>query len=244
MDAHPTAVARRMVEAIRLASDPVRAAHGAGYHPTALEICGASVPAVRAVGRSWRPELRTWTPRARVELSIALVHSGLFEAAMLAHILLDGDRAARATLTPDDCDRGPAGLGAHVDNWVLTDTFGPYVCGACWREGVLDRSFFARWQHDADPWYRRLTLTSTIALNARARGGTGDSASTRWACEAAVDDRHPAVIKALSWAVREWAAADPSAVVAFLADFDARLPALVRREVRTKLTTGTKRGRR
>jgi hypothetical protein len=52
------------------------------------------------------------------------------------------------------------------------------------------------------------------------------------------------VIKALSWAVREWAAADPSAVVAFLADFDARLPALVRREVRTKLTTGTKRGRR
>jgi 3-methyladenine DNA glycosylase AlkD len=59
-----------------------------------------------------------------------------------------------------------------------------------------------------------------------------------------VHDRHPAVIKALSWAVREWAAADPPAVVAFLADFDARLPALVRREVRTKLTTGTKRGRR
>jgi 3-methyladenine DNA glycosylase AlkD len=244
MTHHPEGLARDLIADLLRASDPARAAHGACYHPTALTLCGASVPALRSALRTHRSALRALPPRDRADLAALLVHSGLFEAALLAHLLLDGDHAALATLTPTDLDRGPAGLGAHVDNWVLTDTFGPLVLGVCWRTGVIGDGFIARWLDDADPWYRRLTLTATIALNTRARGGTGDSARTRWVCEAALDDRAPMMVKALSWALREWAGPDPAAVADFCATHDARLAALVRREVRTRLETGTKRGRR
>jgi len=237
-------LARDLIADLHRAANPARAAHGAGYHPTALTLCGASMPALRSTLRAHRPALNALPARSRADLAVLLVHSGLFEAAVLAHILLDGDRPALSALTSTDLDRGPAGLGAHVDNWVLTDTFGPLVLGACWRMNVVGDAFIARWLDDPDPWYRRLTLTATIALNTRARGGTGDSARTRWVCEAALDDRAPMMVKALSWALREWAGPDPAAVSDFCTVHDARLPALVRREVRTRLETGTKRGRR
>jgi 3-methyladenine DNA glycosylase AlkD len=162
---------------------------------------------------------------------------------MLGHMLLDRDRPALAVLEPADLGREGEGLGAHVDNWVLTDTFGPWVLGMAWRLGRVTDEWMWTWVEDADPWYRRLTLTATIAWNARSRGGVGDAERTgRW-CAAAVDDRAPMVVKALSWALREWAGPQPEEVGRFLATWDDRLPALVRREVATRLRTGTKRGK-
>jgi 3-methyladenine DNA glycosylase AlkD len=52
------------------------------------------------------------------------------------------------------------------------------------------------------------------------------------------------VVKAVSWALRELAKRSPADVQRFLDDHETRLPALVRREVRSKLRTGLKASRR
>jgi hypothetical protein len=52
------------------------------------------------------------------------------------------------------------------------------------------------------------------------------------------------VVKALSWALRKLVPYDPKAVREFLATYDERLAARVKREVRNKLTTGLKNPRR
>ena len=51
------------------------------------------------------------------------------------------------------------------------------------------------------------------------------------------------VVKAMSWALRELAKRDPSAVRAFLDTHNERIHARVRREVTNKLATGRKSGR-
>jgi 3-methyladenine DNA glycosylase AlkD len=61
-------------------------------------------------------------------------------------------------------------------------------------------------------------------------------------CRLLVDDRHDHVLKALSWALRSISRRERAAVERFLEQHEARLAARVKREVRTKLETGTKRG--
>jgi 3-methyladenine DNA glycosylase AlkD len=63
-------------------------------------------------------------------------------------------------------------------------------------------------------------------------------------CEPLAGDRDDMVAKAMSWALRDLIAHDRLAVERFLRKHDARLPALVKREVRNKLTTGVKNPRR
>ena len=95
-----------------------------------------------------------------------------------------------------------------------------------------------------DRWWRRAAVVCTVALNNRARGGSGDARRTLAICRLALGDDDPMVVKALSWALRELAKRDREAVVSFLARHEAELPALVRREVRSKLVTGLKAPRR
>jgi 3-methyladenine DNA glycosylase AlkD len=59
-------------------------------------------------------------------------------------------------------------------------------------------------------------------------------------CRELAGDREPMVAKALSWALRTLIPVDREAVVSFLQAHDHELPALVKREVRTKLATGKK----
>jgi 3-methyladenine DNA glycosylase AlkD len=85
---------------------------------------------------------------------------------------------------------------------------------------------------------------STVALNVRSHGGTGDTGRTLAVCEMLVDDPDDMVYKALSWALRELVVHDPQAVRAFLEQHDAVLAAQVKREVINKLETGLKNPKR
>ena len=71
-----------------------------------------------------------------------------------------------------------------------------------------------------------------------------DAARTLAISRRLATDREDMVVKALSWALRELAKREPAAVRAYLAADAGRLPALVRREVRSKLETGVKNPRR
>ena len=83
-----------------------------------------------------------------------------------------------------------------------------------------------------------------MALNVKVSGGTGDTERTLEVCRILVDDHDDMVVKALSWALRELVPHDPKAVREFLATYEERLAARVKREVRNKLTTGLKNPRR
>jgi 3-methyladenine DNA glycosylase AlkD len=81
---------------------------------------------------------------------------------------------------------------------------------------------------------------STVALNVRSRGGTGDVPRTLAVCRLLVDDDDDMVVKAMSWALRELVVHDPDAVRAFLRAHGDALAARVKREVTNKLRTGLK----
>ncbi len=51
-------------------------------------------------------------------------------------------------------------------------------------------------------------MVSTVALNLKSRGGTGDTPRTLHVCEQVVDDHHDMIRKALSWALRELSKSD------------------------------------
>lgn len=124
------------------------------------------------------------------------------------------------------------------------DSFAPILAGPTWRRGQIDDAVIAAWAGSPDRWWRRAALVSTIGLNVRARGGSGDTARTLAVCRLLVHDRDDMVVKAMSWALRELVPHDPVAVSAFLDEHKHELAARVQHEVRHKLTTGLKNPRR
>ena len=91
-----------------------------------------------------------------------------------------------------------------------------------------------------DHWQRRVAVVSTVGLNLKSRGGTGDTPRTLQVCEAVVGDHHEMIQKALSWALRELSKRDRKAVADFIAKHENQLARRVIREVNHKLDFGTK----
>jgi 3-methyladenine DNA glycosylase AlkD len=131
-------------------------------------------------------------------------------------------------------------LGQGLDGWVAVDTFARYISGPAWQQGRIPDEAIQRWAASPDRFWRRAALVSTVPLNLRAAGGTGDTGRTLDICRRLVGDHDDTIVKALSWALRELAIWDPEAVRGFLAEHDGELAARVKREVRNKLATGLK----
>jgi 3-methyladenine DNA glycosylase AlkD len=135
-------------------------------------------------------------------------------------------------------------LGQGINSWWSVDSFARIVSGPAWLEGLLDDELIHKWARSADRWWRRAALVSTVALNLRSHGGSGDTARTLAVCDELVTDHDDMVVKAMSWALRELAVLDPAAVRGYLLEHEDDLAARVRREVRNKLETGLKNPRR
>jgi 3-methyladenine DNA glycosylase AlkD len=118
--------------------------------------------------------------------------------------------------------------------------FGCYLAGPAWREHQVSERLIHSWVRSKDRWWRRAALVSTVPLNNKARGGTGDPVRTLKICELLVADRDEMVVKALSWALRELAKRDPDSVREFLRRTNDKLAPRVIREVNNKLSTGLK----
>ncbi len=130
-------------------------------------------------------------------------------------------------------------IGNMMDSWGAVDWFAD-LAGPAWRAGRLSDTMVLRWTRSQSRWWRRAALVCTVFLNRKARGGTGDTPRTLAVCEALAADRDDMVAKGLSWALRDLIPQDRPAVERFLRKHDEQLPALVKREVRNKLTTGRK----
>lgn len=131
-------------------------------------------------------------------------------------------------------------LGRGMDSWGAVDSFARTLSGPAWLRGQVPEELIHRWARSEDRWWRRAALVSTVALNVRSQGGTGDVPRTLGVCRLLVDDKDDMVVKALSWALRELVVHDPDAVLAFLRKHEKTLTARVKREVSNKLRTGLK----
>jgi 3-methyladenine DNA glycosylase AlkD len=229
-----------VLQALRAAAVPERREHSAGYFPSDLEILGVPAPSIRAVLRPVARQLRE-APRDEVlSVARALVRTDVHEARQLAWELIGGRPDVIARLDAAAVEA----LGRGNDNWATVDGFSVYVAGPAWREGRVRDGDVARWAEGGDRWWRRTALVSTVALNQRSRGGSGDAPRTLVVCGLLAHDRDPMVAKALSWALRALAGVDADGVRAFLGRHGEALHPAVRREVRAKLETGRKSGRR
>ena len=135
-------------------------------------------------------------------------------------------------------------LGQGMNSWDSVDAFGRTLSGPAWLHGLASGALIHGWATSDDLWRRRAALVSTVALNMRSHGGTGDTTRTLEVCEMLAADREDMVQKALSWALRELVWHDSDAVRSFLDVHDEHLAARVKREVRSKLSTGLKNPRR
>lgn len=196
----------------------------------------ADVPSLRVVRRRWSRLLRDRPARDILAIASRLARGRSFGEQMIACELLRHHTAAFDALSETYVER----LADGVAGWGLVDMFGVTVAGPAWRAGAVSDAAVRAWGRSPDRWRRRLALVATVALNSRARGGSGDPARTLAICAVLADDRDDMVVKAMSWALRELAKRDPQAVRAFLRRERARLAPRILREVRNKLEFGLK----
>lgn len=209
-----------------------------GYYPSSMRIIGVKVPDQRKVRKELSKRLKGRSMEDVIRITKMLVNTEIFECQQVAYELLEKNKKARDSLTFQDL----MDLKKGLDNWVSVDTYSGYLGGVAWREGKIPDDLIGKWARSDDRWERRTAVVCTVALNQKARGGTGDVERTLWICEMVADDKDDMVAKALSWALRELSKVQKEPVIDFLEKYDEALPGRVRREVRRKLETGRKNG--
>jgi 3-methyladenine DNA glycosylase AlkD len=211
----PESLARRIDEALRTLPD-------------------RSVAAMRKERRRWSATLKQ-RPAEDV-LAVAIELFERFGHRWIAYELLLFLPAALTLIGPEMVER----LAGEMRSWGDVDQFGVLLAGPAWRAGQIDDRTIHEWARRPDRWWRRAALVATVLLNVRSQGGQGDVSRTLAVCEILLRDRDDMVTRALSWALRELVVQDRAAVEAFLATHDDFLASHVKREVRSKLTTGRK----
>lgn len=234
--------ARKMAEIVdrevRKGANEARRLATLGYYPTALENLGVGATHLRQVVRGVRREIKGAKAEQVVALAHAIVGTGTLEGRQAAYEIVNGHAGGIEALSRRDVER----LGKGMDNWASVDGFSCYVAGQAWRTGVISDADVVRWAGSKDRWWRRAAVVATVPLNAKSRGGTGDTRRTLEIVELVIADRDPMIVKAVSWALRTLIAHDRKAVEKFLTRRQAEIAPLVKREVTSKLTTGRKNG--
>lgn len=195
---------------------------------------------VRALRRGFSKRLAKNDARQVIDLALGLLEQPGFLFRFVAYELICNHKPAMRRLGTKELER----LGQGMDSWEAVDTFACYLSGPAWRENQVPDSVIHQWAQSTDRWWRRAALVSTVPLNKKARGGSGDAERTLVVCRMLVDDRDDMVVKALSWALRDLTRPDPTAVSGFMKENGSRLAPRVVREVGNKLRTGLKNPRR
>jgi 3-methyladenine DNA glycosylase AlkD len=231
-----------IAEAIRKdlekSADPEREKMIAVNHPTSMHVLGLRAAELRKVLNEWREKLSYFTEEQWIELSLELVDSNIHECQLTAFEFLWKNKKALQALSVDQI----MALGKNLDNWASVDSYCIFITGYSWRTGKLQDSHIVQWAVSEDRWIRRTALVSTVPLNLRARGGTGDVERTLKICRMLISDYDDMVVKAMSWSLRELSKSDKKAVEEFMIENAGKLHPRVKREVTTKLLTGKKNG--
>lgn len=225
-----------IISELRSATDPKRIDAYKIMFPTSMEYLGISTPVMRELLKSWWSEIKNWSPEKQIRFSKELTDTNIFESNQVAFELLWKNKTALDRLRLDDLKY----LGKNMDNWATTDAFSLMLSGWAWRKNQISDDDILSWLESGNRWWRRAAVVSTVGLNLKSRGGTGDTWRTLMICEKVIQDRDDMIVKALSWALRELSKNDKPAVQEFMKKNDTLLAGRVRREVYSKLETGKK----
>jgi 3-methyladenine DNA glycosylase AlkD len=191
---------------------------------------------IRAIRRDFSKRLTNAAPHVVKELAMLLLELPGFEYRLIAYELIHHHSDALFKLNAWELEQ----MGRGIGDWGAADCFAVFLAGPMWRERRIPNSLVHDWARAADRWWRRIALVSTVPLNSKARGGSGDPHRTLQVCRMLEKDRDPMVVKAMSWALRELAKTDARTARSYLAERESVLAPRVVREVRNKLTTGKK----
>lgn len=206
----------------------------AAIHSQLQSLAVKNTPNVRGVRRSFSRALRREDGHVVLEVAHELRRGHGYRS--VPYELILAHRGAFSLLDEQELEE----LGAGLDSWRSVDSFARTLSGPAWLEGLIGDEVIGRWARSRDRWWRRAALVSTVALNVRSHGGTGDVSRTLEICKLLVDDHDDMIEKALSWALRELVVHDAAAVSDFITRHEARLGARVKREAGNKLRTGLK----
>ena len=199
-----------------------------------------TVPAIRPIRRECSRQLANASAGEVLAVVEAIADRSLLdgerEVRWMGYEIAHYHRLTLASLDRESLER----LGEGLNSWDSVDVFSLYLSGPAWRNGQIRDDEVHSWANSDDRWWRRVALVSTVALNLKARGGTGDVGRTMPVCRMLADDKDDMVVKALSWALRAAVPHDRPAVEGFLREYDHCLASRVKREVATKLTIGLK----
>ena len=199
-------------------------------------LVGPTTAELRNLRREFSRRLAKAHDSLALELALRLLARQQFSLRFLAYELVQNHKQTMRSLNAGQLEQ----LGKGLDSWGAVDTFACYLAGPAWREHQVTDKLIHRWARSKDRWWRRAALVSTVPLNNKARGGSGDARRTLPVCELLKDDRDDMVVKAMSWSLRELAKREPAAARAFLDQQKAVLAPRVIREVGNKLRTGLK----
>jgi 3-methyladenine DNA glycosylase AlkD len=200
------------------------------------QLSGRPTHEIRAMRREFSKQLKSATASEVLAVAAKLLESPSNVNRFVAYELILNHKPALANVNARQLEQ----LGRGIEGWDQTDGFGILLAGPVWQARQISDSEIHKWARSDDRWWRRAALVATVPLNSKSRGGQGDARRTLAVCRMLESDRDPMVVKALSWALRALAKADPQAVRRHVVERGDALPALVRREVRNKLTTGLK----
>ncbi len=225
-----------IIETLEGLSTPERQEMSKHSFPTSQRVIGVTNPQMREVIKAVKERQQRWEKQQWISLCKALVLEDVFECQIIAYEIINKNKKLLAALSYEDL----MALWRNLDNWASVDHFTVGIYGVLWGQGLVkDHHIDALLQSDSF-WDRRVALVSTVALNLKSRGGSGDTPRTLSVCERVVDERHPMIWKALSWALRELAKRDPEAVWDFLEAYESRMSKQAVREITHKLEFGTK----
>ena len=202
-----------------------------------LEVVNAS--GLRAVRRELSARVESASSRQTINLAFQIIEEAPPGAYPMVYELLRYHPTALSDLRATDLKR----IGKHMSGWGEVDSFSG-LAGLAWRNGRISDSEVHQWARSGNRWWRRAALASTVPLNVKAQGGKGDAKRTLAVCELLLDDRDDMVVKAMSWALRALSTREPRSVEVFLETHENTLAPRAMREVRNKLRTGRKDGRR
>lgn len=230
------AVVKEILEALSELGSEERREKIQYYAPSSQRMIGVSNPDIKVLLKEIRAKYAAAGPGEWIELCKGLVAAGVFESQVLAFEMIGRDKKLLNALEYKDL----SALGRNLDNWASVDHYSVGIFGVLWGKGVVKDSHIDKLLKSENFWDRRVAVVSTVALNLKSRGGTGDTPRTLAVCEQVVDDHHDMIQKALSWALRELSKRDRNAVYAFMEQYGKRLANRVVREVNHKLEFGTK----
>ncbi len=231
-----TLIVGDIIEALEDLSTAERRKTTGHFLTTSQRVMGVASPDMKEVIKAVRERYFGWSEQEWISLCKELVAQNVFECQVVAYEMIGRDKKLLNALSYEDL----TDLWGDLDNWASVDHYTVGIYGVLWGRGVVKDHHIDKLLKSEDFWDRRVAVVSTVSLNLRSRGGTGDTLRTLSVCERVVDERQPMIWKALSWALRSLIHWDREAVEAFLEEHEAGMSKQVFREVRHKLDHGTK----